>query len=147
MSEQNLAEQKQKYKHKSNSQEIVGDCWRTAIACLLEMPRDDVPHFAQLYPDEPSKEWWYKSIEFVEEHKEGWTLVALYEEFGQPLFPVYSDLPNQPERVMLSRDRVGVPWRHVVIADSVTGKILWDPATNPGPLGGESEVYALIPKE
>lgn len=26
---------------------ILGDCWRSAIASILSLPRDDVPHFIQ----------------------------------------------------------------------------------------------------
>ncbi|MGW8565701.1 hypothetical protein [Isoptericola sp. NPDC055881] len=28
-------------------EEVVGDCWRTAIACVLDIPPADVPHFVQ----------------------------------------------------------------------------------------------------
>lgn len=42
--------QKQKYKH-SPSEGTFGDCHRTAIACLLGMSRDDVPHWGVHYDD------------------------------------------------------------------------------------------------
>lgn len=31
---------------------LIGDCWRTAIATILGLPRDDVPHFVALGWDE-----------------------------------------------------------------------------------------------
>jgi len=42
--------QKQKYGHDPD-RGIWGDCHRTAIACMLNMPRDDVPHFHENGPD------------------------------------------------------------------------------------------------
>lgn len=30
---------------------IHGDCYRTVISCLLDLPRDDVPHFLHDNPD------------------------------------------------------------------------------------------------
>lgn len=41
-----LSRQKQKYLHRPEKGEI-GDCYRTAIACVLGVPRDSVPHFVE----------------------------------------------------------------------------------------------------
>lgn len=42
--------QKQKYRHNPELGEF-GDCHRTAIACLLDLDRDDVPNFGEHYDD------------------------------------------------------------------------------------------------
>lgn len=45
-----LRYQKQKFRHKPD-EGIFGDCARTVLACLLELPRDDVPHFYEVEND------------------------------------------------------------------------------------------------
>lgn len=42
-----LYRQKQKHLHRPDEGEI-GDCYRTAIACVLGVPRDSVPHFVEI---------------------------------------------------------------------------------------------------
>ncbi|VFR81092.1 hypothetical protein RAN3_2518 [plant metagenome] len=39
-----MTPQKQAFRHKPE-EGIYGDCRRTAITCILDLPRDDVPHF------------------------------------------------------------------------------------------------------
>jgi len=36
--------QKQKFAHKPD-EGVFGDCFRTALAAILDLDRDDVPHF------------------------------------------------------------------------------------------------------
>jgi hypothetical protein len=43
--------QKQKNRHRPE-EGIYGDCHRTCIAMLLNMDRDDVPNFAEVFPDD-----------------------------------------------------------------------------------------------
>lgn len=43
--------QKQKFLHDPDNG-VYGDCHRTAIACILDLPRDDVPHFAEMSWDD-----------------------------------------------------------------------------------------------
>ncbi|MBV7482503.1 hypothetical protein [Bordetella sp. BOR01] len=40
--------QKQAYRHRPE-QGVFGDCHRTAIACILDLPRDEVPNFGEHY--------------------------------------------------------------------------------------------------
>lgn len=55
--------QKQAFRHKPEEGQY-GDCHRTAIACLLDMPRDSVPNFGEHYG---SVEKFYKAErEFLE---------------------------------------------------------------------------------
>lgn len=42
--------QKQKYLHNPSKGEI-GDCWRTALACLLDLDKEDVPHWLEKHWD------------------------------------------------------------------------------------------------
>lgn len=42
--------QKQKYRHAPEKGEY-GDCHRTALACVLDLPRDSVPNFGEHYGD------------------------------------------------------------------------------------------------
>lgn len=45
-----MIEQKQLYLHKPE-QGIIGDCFRTTIACLLDLPALEVPHwYAEIWP-------------------------------------------------------------------------------------------------
>lgn len=101
--------------------ESVGDCWRTAIACLLDLDEPtQVPHFVADYPEE-GPGWWYASVEFVERNMPGWTL-----ENYDAQFPAYLEPEQAPQFVIVSgRSPRGVP--HAVIADAVTGEIVWDP--------------------
>lgn len=56
--------QKQKYEHDPKNG-VYGDCYRTCVAMILDMDRDDVPHFSKLAllnPEGPSasqylREW------------------------------------------------------------------------------------------
>jgi len=41
-----MTPQKQRFRHRPDDGEI-GDCHRTAIACLLDIDRDAVPHFGE----------------------------------------------------------------------------------------------------
>lgn len=38
-----MTPQKQAFRHRPDEGQI-GDCWRTTLACLLDLQRDDVPH-------------------------------------------------------------------------------------------------------
>ena len=55
-----MTPQKQKYKH---NPEIghYGDCDRTTIACILNIPRDDVPNWAELFWPTNDTEGWEKA--------------------------------------------------------------------------------------
>lgn len=48
--------QMQKYKHQPEVG-IIGDCFPTCLACLLEIPRDDVPHFFEDWDGDPAPQW------------------------------------------------------------------------------------------
>ncbi len=41
-----MVKHKQLFRHRPE-QGLIGDCWRTAIGCLLDMAPNEVPHFLQ----------------------------------------------------------------------------------------------------
>lgn len=59
---------KQRFRH--NPPETYGDCRRTTLACLLDLPLDEVPHLAPLYWEDSFK-WreaenaWLRSIGYT----------------------------------------------------------------------------------
>lgn len=118
----NLAEQHQA--HLDANGPTVGDCWRTAIACLLEVPRDGVPHWMEIYKNEPeSVGWWYDTVAFVEAARPGWTLALT----RPVIWPIYLQRTEMTQRVLLTGKSPRGDWLHVVLADSVTGEVVWDP--------------------
>lgn len=36
---------------------VIGDCFNAAVASLLGLPYEDVPHFVELHHDEPPEAW------------------------------------------------------------------------------------------
>jgi hypothetical protein len=49
-----VIQQKQAFHHKPDAG-IFGDCVRTVFACLLDLPRDQVPHFADGNPTQEER--------------------------------------------------------------------------------------------
>lgn len=137
-----LARQHQRYLEAGG--EIPGDCWRTAIACLVEVPRDDVPHFIHEYAgdDEMSTEWWTQSVAFVEAAVPGWTLVCL-----APEFPIYQHPDDAPRRVIVTGQSPRGDWLHCVIADAATGELVHDPYPGAAGVLTHVEVAALTQKD
>lgn len=122
---------KQKYRHRPEKGQI-GDCWRTCIACLLGLERDDVPHF---YED-----CW--DVDYVGLNK---TKEWLETHFGLTImtFPMLADSVDCVTNAMASWNPnlrymlTGTSPRgtcHVVIASN--GRILHDPALDGGGLIG-----------
>ncbi len=141
MTATHLATQQQRYLERGGP--IPGDCWRTSIACLLELPRDEVPHFIHEHGgDENSTDWWYATVAFVETARPGWTLVCT-----QPVFPAYTNPEVAPDRVVLTGKSPRGDWLHCVLADATTGELMHDPY--PGAAGVDShvELALLVPKE
>lgn len=144
--EVDLARQFQRYTDANG--DPPGDCWRTALACLLEVPRDDVPHFIHEYPTRiiamprgfPSiPEWWVRSVEWVEATRPGWTL-----ENYAPRFPVY-DGDNAPDRVIASGQSPRGDWLHAVIVSARDGSLIHDPHPSGDGVLDHREMQALIP--
>ena len=135
-----LREQHQRYTENTAAylagEDVVpGDCWRTALACLLEIPRDDVPHFAYDYPK--GNEWWHRSVSWVKQQRPGWTLSA----WGPGNWPFYADHVSHdaPDRVLVTGGSPRGDWSHVVLVDARTGDLAWDPFP-----GGEGVLQPIV---
>jgi len=126
---------KQLFRHKPEEGQI-GDCYRTAIACLLDLEPVDVPHF---YED-----CWYALRDVGREKADKW----LHDGFGLQTFafPMQTDSVelvlrcvatwNPHVRYLLS----GTSPRgttHVVVAEH--DQIIHDPAIDGGGLVGPAE--------
>lgn len=116
---------------------VPGDCWRTALACLLGVPRDEVPHFVHLHPEE-GPAWWHASVAWVEEQCPGWTLVNI-----APAFPVYLEPEAAPRRALLTGQSPRGDWHHVVVVDAITGGLVHDPFPGGGGVLTQTDVAAL----
>jgi hypothetical protein len=121
---------------------LVGDCWRTAIACLLELPRDDVPHFIQLHLGKDNLDWWWDTVRFVEQVKPGLTLVTV-----PPIFPIYNNPEAEHSSVVITGKSPRGSWNHCVLGDAKTAAILWDPHPTGAGIVNMIEVAALTEKE
>lgn len=119
-----MTPQKQKYKHNPEIGQY-GDCDRTTIACILDMPRDDVPNWAeQFWPTNDLEGWnnaknqWLKSRGFgvVTICCNGCGLNDLLNSIGYLNKDAYWLLTG------LSKNKTN----HVVVCHG--NKIVWDPA-------------------
>lgn len=142
MKHYNYAHQYQEHRRGPASEEgPAGDCWRTAIACLLEIPRDHVPNFADLYPQEDLT-WWDETRKFIWEYSnKHLDLVCC-----KPEFPLYRDAPLYHPRVIGVVRSSNGEWNHSILLDSQTGEFEWDPyegAEEPD-LSTLVEVYGLV---
>lgn len=114
--------QKQKFKH-SPDNGIWGDCHRTAIACILNLDRDDVPNFGDGGPsgDEFTKRVnsWLLENGYVPVH----TIYSC--ELGALLFTIAATNPDI-YYLLGGRSRTGVD--HTVVG--LNDKIIHDPSLN-----------------
>jgi hypothetical protein len=138
-----------------------GDCWRTALACLLEVARDDVPHFIDLYdggvgaegeeieqhPEGPR--WWRESVRWVQQQRPGWTIAAWDWTAGEPWSAFYGEgADGAPDRVILTAPSPRGAWNHTVLVDAQTGELEHDPYPGgQGVLPGPGDRVALVREE
>lgn len=113
---------------------IPGDCFRTAIACLLDRDRDDVPHFGLRLS------WWEETRRWIRAND------------GRDLYYVDADEPEHwhlipggvgDDDLML----VGGPsprgsFGHVVVGRR-DGSVVWDPHPSRAGLTGVVEFFVL----
>lgn len=116
---------------------IPGDCWRTAIACLLGVPVLEVPHFIHEHTDDNT--WWARTVAFVQAAKPGWTLRLL-----QPNFPVYLWPVESPLHVIATGPSPRGNWQHSVVASAIDGALVWDPHPDRTGLAGPIDDVAAL---
>lgn len=132
----------QEFLHDPNSG-TVGDCWRACIAGILSLPLEDVPHFAREYSEsgEPEPEWWVKTVEFVEDFTDGYT-IGCY----SPTFPAYTDprVASVWPLVIADGKSPRGDYLHAVLADANTGEMVWDPHPSRDGLNGGIETMFVV---
>lgn len=102
---------------------VAGNCHQTAVACLLDMDIEQVPHFAQMAMDDGSDMYEYERV-FLEQHG----LVPIHipytgtgwEEIRDTLRALYSGVLY----LLGGRSRLGTG--HTVIMCG--GSLIWDPS-------------------
>lgn len=116
---------------------MPGDCFRAALATLLDEPLHDVPH-AVLYLS-----WWAVARRHVRRTRPGWDLSC-----HAPGFPVYlpADDPSVyvPPLVLGSGPSPRGPFAHVVVLDQATGDLHHDPHPSRAGLLSVDEVICLV---
>lgn len=108
----------QKYRHQPEKG-IYGDCFRTVLACLLDLDRDDVPHLPDLSNKDAPREDIEKAFDKVDE----WLMTNYGLRRFMFLYPGESDVHEIIEGVgqmnpdarylLVGKSRTGV--NHVVI--------------------------------
>ena len=117
--------QKQAFLHEPDKG-IYGDCYRTVMACLLDMDRDEIPH---------SHEGW---AEFKEANAQWQAMRGFLAERGlrEVVIPLLGTMPIDDVLACMSNSNPGLHWlllgtsrsgvSHVVICRD--GEIVWDPS-------------------
>lgn len=143
-----MIEQKQLFLHKPNDPEnrTIGDCWRTCIACILDIHPDKIPHFyEELWTD--GKE---PIVLKVHEKTNEWLLNN-----GYPYFVEHPVIVDDNSVEMLQQHLAWTyPDTYVIIGCSskngghsvvMNGAYIWDPAIdNSGCVGPMSDGYYWI---
>jgi hypothetical protein len=120
-----MTPQKQKYRHDPDNG-VFGDCYRTCLAMLLGLPRDDVPHYVTtMDPDawketvQPKYDSWLSDRGLIE-------VAIAYACDLDTLLSLY-ELMNPKAHYMLT-GKSGTGCNHVVVCRG--GEIVCDPAQN-----------------
>lgn len=136
----NLTKQTQVYLGEVEGNE-PGDCQRTAIACLLEIHLAKVPHFLKEYRELSAEDYWQKIVDFVEVTRPGYTIKSLEADY-----PIYESINECPPLVIQVGKSPRGDFNHAVLADSITGKMYWDPHPTRDGILDRQEVYAVTEK-
>lgn len=126
----------------------IGDCFRTALACLLDLEPSEVPHFVSMYYDPSGKVDNISMNKHVKDwlSAQGYMLLDMpYELDIPPLDLIYNiGAMTGPDILYLvtGMSNVGA---HVVIACG--SQLLWNPSHNDliGPINGMYWVSYLLP--
>jgi len=92
-----------------------GDCYRAALASLLNLPAEDVPHFG-LYLS-----WWDETRRWLQGRGQD----LAYAEVGDDLHKLWVELEHATPVIVGGRSPRGA-FGHVVVG-FVDGTVLWDP--------------------
>lgn len=122
----------------------AGDCFRACLLTILEVPKwyvtqCNIPNFAN------ETGWWAKVREWVQNYtlnytELNWDLVYV----NPPSWPSYSSGVIQPiqRKIIVAGKSPRGDWHHAVVADHISGEILWDP--HPSRAGIEGDILDQI---
>lgn len=137
-----MIEHKQLFRHRPEDG-MFGDCHRTAIACLLDLDPEEVPHFGAVHFDDPEKfhsafERWLKARGLR-------TVLTAYDCSLEDLLASFGSQNPEAYFLLGGRSRSGVG--HTVIGCG--NRIAWDPHPDDvgivGPLDGYYWVNLIVP--
>lgn len=112
--------QKQAFRHRPEQGEY-GDCHRTAIACILDLPRDAVPNFGEHYDDTDA--FHAAERQFLASHGLAKVNTLFQADLDQVLAHIASVNPDQ-YYLLGGTSRSGCG--HSVVG--LGGEIVWDPS-------------------
>lgn len=133
-----MIEYEQLIPHHNEAEGMIGDCWRTCIACILEMPPNLVPHFMRDAKDEPQSDWWRWSRDFVVMHSDGrynlfWSELTKNGGTPAPTRTMYVEIDGGGTKGVAHRYAIltgkspRTEWDHCVVWDVQQGEVVWDP--------------------
>lgn len=128
-----MTPQKQLFRHEP-SEGVIGDCWRTCFACLLDIQPHEVPHFCDgdLWDNGPAAT--ANAKEFLATHGLSCIDYAVSGELGDVLRSIGACNPGL--HYMLSgKSRTGC--NHLVIC--CDDAIVWDPSLDDAGIVGPCE--------
>jgi len=134
--------QKQRFRHRPDAGEY-GDCHRTAIACLLDLDRDEVPNFGEHYDNGDA----FKAAEHAFLAGRGYGVVSYAFDCSlEQLLAALEALNPGIYYLLCGESRTGV--NHTVIGCG--GMIAWDPSIDDAGIVGPCDdgrywVSHLIP--
>lgn len=109
-----------------------GDCWKTCIAAILDLPMEAVPHFVEF-----GDAWWDKTRDFVNAATDGMKEILWWEHVGHA--------PHGIEFFIATGDSPRGDFQHAVIADN-TGQTIHDPHPSRAGLAGLATQFFALTK-
>ena len=97
----------------------TGNCLAACVASIFERPLWAVPNFVACQGEETA--WCYRLQQFA--HNEGWRLF-------QSVYPSTESWSLDLDEDAIAIATIDSPrgdWRHCVVANPATGRVLWDP--------------------
>ena len=117
-----MIKQKQLYRHKP-AEGMIGDCWRTCLACLLDLTPASVPHFVALAGVENSEGSRKLSLEWLA--TKGLTMVEVpYNAALEDIQRMQGGLNPGVHYLLSGNSRTGVGHSVIGCGDSIA----WDPS-------------------
>lgn len=114
---------------------IPGDCWRSALASLLDLLRDEVPHFAL----HPRNTWWWETRRWLQRRGLDLWFIPL----DEPLRDFEKAILAERKLVLLAGPSPRGPFGHVVVGRP-DGTVVWDPHPSRAGLRAVEEVFAIV---